>query len=59
VVDGVEADREVVILMILRLRILGHIQARDMVMERMRVGDLVSGLEQWEVLLLDTWLGTE
>ncbi len=44
-VDGEVGGQGVVIPMILRLLILGRIPGRDMDMEPMRDGDLVSGVE--------------
>ena len=58
-VDGEAVDPVVVIPTIPRLHILALIQGRDMVMVLLMAGDLGSGVELWEELLLVIWLGTE
>lgn len=58
-VDGVAEDLVVVTLMIPRLLILERIRASDMVMGQLMVGDLGSGVELLEVLLLGIWLEIE
>jgi len=56
-VGGEAGDPVVVIHMTLRLRIQGRIRARGTVTGQQMAGDLDSGLELLEELLLDTWLG--